>query len=159
NVALFRAANAVLLGMFAALTVGHVGRRLFGRPWVAVLLVVLAATAIPLMTVTTVLFAEPLFLALAAAPCLAGASASRPEGRRAPVLAIVAGLFAGLAALTRSIGIAVALGVTIALLTRRRVRDAALAGAAAAVLVAPWSFWVTAHHAETDPALLSNYGT
>ena len=35
NVVLFRAANAVLLGLFAALSAGHVAERVLGRWWAA----------------------------------------------------------------------------------------------------------------------------
>ena len=159
NVVLFRAANAVLLGVFAGLTVGQLGARVLGRPWAGALLVVIAATALPLVTVTTVLFAEPLFLTLAAAACWSAEAACRSDGRRALLVAAAAGLLAGASALTRSIGLALVVGVVVSLLLARRTRAAIVAGVVAVVMLAPWSLWVAAHHHELDGAIASGYGT
>ncbi|MFI5207836.1 MAG: hypothetical protein ACHQX4_07435 [Gemmatimonadales bacterium] len=159
NVALFRAANALLMAVFAALTVGHLADRVLGRRWAAALVVALAATALPLVTVATILFAEPLFLALAAAACWVAEAASRAAGRRGALIAALAGALAGSAALTRSIGIALVLGIVVTLFLARRPRAALIAGAVAAAILAPWSLWVAAHHAELDGAIASGYGT
>jgi hypothetical protein len=70
-----------------------------------------------------------------------------------------AGALAGLAGLTRSIGVAVVLGVVIALLARRRRAAALAAGSAAVLLLAPWAAWTVAHRAGVDPAITANYGT
>src|SRR5262249_11414463 len=140
-------------------TAGHVDERLFARRWVAALLVTLAATAIPLVTVATVLFAEPLFLALAAAALWVGELAARAEGRRALLLAAAAGVLAGLSAIPRSIGVALVIGLVLALLVTRRPRPALAAGLVAVLVMAPWSAFVSAHHAELDPAIAANYGT
>lgn len=159
NVALFRAANAVLMGIFAALTVGHLGARVLGRRWAGAALVVLAATALPLVTVATVLFAEPLFLALAAGACWVAESASRADGRRGALIAVLAGALAGAAALTRSIGLSLVLGIVVTLFLANRRRAALIAGLVAAAILAPWSAWVAAHHRELDGAIASGYGT
>jgi hypothetical protein len=159
NVVLFRAANVVLMAVFAALSAGHIGARVAGRRWAGALLVMLAATAIPLVTVATVLFAEPLFLALAAGACWLAESACGAEGRRGILVAALAGALAGASALTRSIGIAVIAGIVATLLAARRPRAALAAGSVAALLLAPWSIWVAAHHAQLDPAIAANYGT
>jgi hypothetical protein len=118
------------------------------------------ATALPLVTVSTVLFAEPLFLVLVVAACWA-ADAARAAGTRRSAwwLAAAAGLLAGAAALTRSLGIAVILGVTASLLLARRPRAALIAALVAAACLVPWQAWVAAHHADADPILASNYGT
>jgi hypothetical protein len=70
---------------------------------------------------------------------------------------VVAGLLAGAAALTRSIGVAVMAGVVLALVRKPRAAVTAALVAMAALL--PWGLWVAAHRAETDPAIAANYGT
>ncbi|MFI5279859.1 MAG: hypothetical protein ACHQU1_05145 [Gemmatimonadales bacterium] len=159
NVALFRAANVVLMAIFAALTVGHLGERVLGRKWSGAAIVAIAATALPLVTVATVLFAEPLFLALAASALWVAEVATRADGRRGALIALLAGALAGAAALTRSIGIALVLGIVVSLFLAHRPRAAFIAGAVAAAILAPWSFWVAAHHHELDSAIASGYGT
>ena len=157
NVALFKAANAALMGLFAFMLSASLGAKVTGRRWLGALVVAAGATAIPLVATASVLFAEPLFLVLATGACWAAESARHADGKRLVGLVAGAGLLAGAAALTRSIGVAVVAGVVIALW--RRPRAAAAAGAIGLAPLVPWGLWVAAHHAETDPAILSNYGT
>jgi len=160
NVVVFKAANAALMGMFGTLLVLYLRGRIAGRAWVLALLVVGAATALPLVTVATVLFAEPLFLVLLVGACWAGDAARvSAERRRALLLAALAGLLAGAAALARSLGVAVIAGVTLSLLVARRPRAALIAAAAGAACLAPWMLWVAWHRAGVDPAIVGNYGT
>jgi hypothetical protein len=160
NVLLFKAANALLLGLFAALLVAYLHGRLLRATWPVPLLVVAAATAVPLVTVATVLFAEPLFLVLLVAACWAGDAARTAEARRSAwLLAGLAGLLAGAAALTRSLGIVAMLGVPLSLLIVRRPRAALIAAVAGVVCLVPWLLWVARHRADVDPALVANYGT
>jgi len=160
SVAVFKAANAVLMGIFAALLTLYLRGRIGGRAWVPALLVVVAATALPLVTVATVLFAEPLFLVLLVGACWLGdAARTAPERRRAFLLALLAGLLAGAAALARSLGVAVIAGVALSLLLARRPRAALIAVAAGAACVAPWMLWVAQHRAGVDSAIVGNYGT
>ena len=65
NVVLFRAANAAFLGLFAAGFAAHLARRRALSPALSALVVAIGCTAVPLLSVVTVLFAEPLFLVLA----------------------------------------------------------------------------------------------
>jgi hypothetical protein len=163
NVTLLRASNAVLMGVFAALAVGYLAKRLGPPRWVTALVVVAAATAVPLLAVATLLFSEPLFLVLAAGACWAAdaartrAAAGRDRG--ALGLAVAAGLLAGAAALTRSIGVAVIAGVAVSLALSLRPRLAAAAAIPAALVLGPWLVWAAAHHGGVDPATASNYGT
>lgn len=160
NVALFKAANAFLLGLFAALLVLYLRRRLGGRTWAWAALVAASATVLPLVIMGTVLFSEPLFLVLLVAACwVADAARDAPSRRRTFALAVLAGLLAGAAALTRSLGIAVVVAVPLSLLLARRPRAAALAALGAVACLMPWWLWVAHHHAELDPALVANYGT
>ena len=162
NVTLLRMANAVLMGTFAALAVGYLAKRLGPPGWVVALVVVLSATAVPLLAVATVLFSEPLYLVLAAGACWAADAAranESPTDRRALGLALAAGLLAGGAALTRTVGIAVIGGVGLSLILARRYRLAAAALVPAVLILAPWMLWSTGHHADVDTATAANYGT
>jgi hypothetical protein len=157
NVALLRGANAALMGVFAFVTTAALGERVLRRSWLGALVVALASTAIPLAATATVLFAEPLFLALAALACWQADVARGREGAAGLGLALAAGLVAGLATLTRSIGVAVIAGVVLAL--RKRPALSLSAGLAAAATLLPWLLWVRAHRSGVDPLLASNYGT
>jgi hypothetical protein len=163
NVALLRGANAVLMGVFAALAVAYLTPRLRLNRWITAAVVLASCTAIPLVAVTTVLFAEPLFLVLTAAALwtadAALALANDSDRRRSLRLAIAAGVLAGGAAMTRSIGVAVIAGVAIPLLRGRHWRLAAAAGTPAVLLLLPWVLWTGAHHGDLDPLLVSGYGT
>jgi hypothetical protein len=160
SVALFRAANALLLGLFAALLVLYLGRRLAWPPWRLALVAVAATTALPLVVVATVLFAEPLFLVLFVAACWIGeAAGNAADGRSAWGLAALAGLLAGASALTRSLGVVAVVAVPLTLLLARRPRAAGIAVAAGALWLVPWLVWVARHRADVDPALVAGYGT
>jgi hypothetical protein len=160
NVVLLRGANAVLMGGFTALSVLYLGRRLALRPVVLALLLAAAATAIPVVAVATVLFSEPLFLVLAAGACWAAdAAGDGASGRRRDAAALLAGVLAALAALTRSIGIAVVAGVVVPLLLARRWRAAVAAAVPPALALGAWAAWVATHRAGIDPAIAANYGT
>lgn len=159
NVSLFRTANAVLMGIGSALLVMHLAPRLALPKWLTALAVVLAATAIPMVAVATVLFSEPLFIVLAAAAVWAADAALTAEGRRGLVLAILTGLLAGLAALTRTIGITVIGGVVLSLALARRNRQTVAAAVTAIIPLIPWLMFSSLHHGEVDPLTASNYGT
>ncbi len=159
NEPLLRGANAVLMGVAAALITAHLLPRLGTPRWLTALAVVLAATAVPMVAVATVLFSEPLFLVFVAGACWAADAARERGGRRALGLALLAGLLAGAAALTRSIGVTVIGGVVLSLAVARRPREAVAAAIPAALLLLPWQFWSRAHHGAVDPLIASNYGT
>ncbi len=159
NVVLFRAANAVLLGLFAGGLAGLLVRRRALPPAAAALVVLVGATAVPLLSVVTVLFAEPLFLVLAVGAWWLADEAAAAQGRRALLLAAAAGACAGLAGLTRSIGVAVAAGVVAALFLGRRRREALAAAAVAALSLAPWAVWTAVHRSEVETVLAAGYGT
>ncbi len=160
NVPLFKAANAALLALFAGLLVLYLRRSLGGRTWTWAALVAASATVLPLVIVGTVLFSEPLFLVLLVTACWVGDLAREAESRRRTyLLAILAAVLAGAAALTRSIGITAVVAIPLSLALARRPRAAALAAATGIACVAPWSLWVARHHPGLDPALVANYGT
>lgn len=164
NLFLLRSMNAVLMGLFAGLAVAYAAPRLPVRRGITALVVALACTAIPVVAVATVLFAEPLFLVITAAACWCADSAGlwqrdEPGHRGAVLMAAGAGCLAGAAALTRSIGIAVIAGVVLAFWQLRQRRLAVAAAAPALLLQVPWWLWTRAHAGETDPLTAANYGT
>ncbi len=154
--------NLVLAATTAGLVAAHAVRiRLLGADapgWLAPLCVLGAAVAIPVLTVQSVLFAEPLFGLLFAA-AIAGADHA-PERRRPVVAAAAAGTLAALALLTRSIGLAFGAGLPVFLLVaRRRPWTEALAAAVPIVAAAAaWGLWIATHSGAIDPALAINYG-
>jgi hypothetical protein len=155
DVPLLKAANAVLMGTFAAVTALHAGSRAIGKAWAGAGVTAAACLAVPLVAVATVLFAEPLFLVLAALALWCADASREGQGRAAVRMAVAAGALAALAALTRTIGVAVIAGVVLAL----RRRNALAAALPAVALLAPWLWWVAAQRGALDGALASNYGT
>lgn len=153
NVALFALFDAAALGAAAWIVAAH-ARRLDLPAWLSLTALGLGFTAFPLLTIVGLRFSEPLFLVIAAG-AVAIADRQVPSTKHAAV----AGLLAGLATLTRSIGVAVVAGVVIAFLVRRERRLAATAAVAAAAAVLPWVLWVASQGHVADPALAPNYGT
>lgn len=156
NVALFKLANACLMGV-AAGGIVHLANRRLGLPRGAAALAGLAAAlTIPVLATATVLFSEPLFLALLV-PTLLVADRAAEEGRMRD--AVAAGALCGLLALVRSLGLAALIAAVLVLLVRRRpTRAAALAGVAL-LLIVPWQLWSAAHAATVPAALQGSYGT
>ncbi len=101
----------------------------------ALLLVALTAASPTVVFVSTNLLSEPLFALLVTAALLA------LLGERA----LLAGLLAGLATLTRSAGLPLIAACIFTLAVRQRFRSALLFTAAAMLPVAPWLGWSLAH--------------
>lgn len=153
--------------LFAALAAGlvawHATRHELlgsGTPrWLAGAIVAASAIALPMLTTLCVLFSEPLFSVLLV---LAVLLADRPPPRWSRSAgALLAGLAAALALLTRSIGVAAGAGITLYLLLVRGAdwRRAVLASAPVLVAAAGWGGWVLRHRAGIDPAMGTNYGS
>ena len=155
--------NVLIAGLTAALIAWHAARTELlgaGAPrWLAPAVVAAAALAIPCLTLQTALYAEPLFgLLLAVAVVLADAPPATWSPARG---AMLAGLAAALALLTRSIGIAAGAGVVLFLLVGRKVtlRQAALAAFPVALATAVWGWWTAVHARGIDPGMAINYGS
>jgi hypothetical protein len=158
NLALLRAANPVLLGLFAGGFAGYLTWRRVLPAVAASVAAAVLATAVPVLAQTTVLLADPLVLVLMlGAWALADASAGAEPGRRASGLAAGAGVVAGLAALTRASGAGSLVAVVLVLAVRRRRREALLAAACSGLVLLPWLTW-SALHREMDPLLAAAYG-
>lgn len=154
-------ANVVLFQLFDAATLGAcawlIARGTNRWPLPAAgrhAAMLLGFLAFPLLTAIGVRFSEPLFLLLLLS---AVAVVDRPSvSVRAAALA---GVFAGLALLTRSIGVSVIGGIVIALWVRGERRAALVSLAVALTVAAPWFAWVARHAHEVDPRMAANYGT
>lgn len=149
--------NALLGAGAAGLIAWHATRiDLLGLPerprrWVPAALVFGAAVAIPVLATQTVLFAEPLFAVLLAVAVLA------TDQQKSPWIVGAAGV---LALLTRSIGIAIVVGVVCFLLVRRPPLRALVRIVVPPLVAAiAWGIWVAAHRSRIDPELALGYGT
>jgi len=150
--------NLLLAAAAAGLVAWHAARTQIlgeGLPrWLAPAIVGAAAISIPVLATQAVLFSEPLFAALLAAAIIAA--------DRDPPRPLVAGTFAALALLTRSIAIAAGAGIVVHWLFVRRLppRPRVAVGVAGPVLAAAlgWGLWVLTHGRDIDPALALNYG-
>ncbi len=147
----------------AGLIAWHATRRnLLGEQaprWLAAVVVGAAAVAIPVLAVQSVLFAEPLFgTLLALAVILADEPPVAGPGRQT---ALLAGLAAALALLTRAIGVASGAGVALYLIAVRRapVKRALVALAPVALAAVGWGAWILDHRSGIDPAIAVNYGS
>jgi hypothetical protein len=153
NVALFQVFDSAALAIAAWLVAAQAQRlRLPGV--IQYVFVPAAFLAFPLLAIVGVRFSEPFFLALSVTAVVL---ADREDGSAKH--AIMAGIVAGLAALTRSIGVAVIGGVAAGLWIRRGPRHSVLAFAASGLIVAPWFAWVSAHAHQVDPRIAANYGS
>jgi hypothetical protein len=96
------------------------------------------------------LMAETLFAALLSGSLLI-LTMARDAAPRAWRLCALAGLLAGASLLTRTAGVAVVVAAFAWLVARRRWKDAAAFGAAAATLMLPWVWWVATQTQAADP--------
>ncbi len=153
NVVLFELFDAAALGVSAWVVARHAVRTGFA-PALRYSALLLGTIAFPILTLVGVRFSEPLFLALFAAAIAVGDR--EHVGRRG---ALGAGVLAGLAALTRSIGLAAVAGVSVALWLRGRRGAAAVACSSGLLIALPWVLWTARHAGAVDPLLVANYGT
>ncbi len=153
NVALFQLFDSAALAVAAGLIAKH-ARRWNVPPLVPYVSLPLAFVAFPLLTIVGVRFSEPLFLALVAG-ALVLADREEVSGARGAA----AGLLAGLAALTRSIGIAAVASIPVALWLGGNRKPAVSALIGSVALLGPWVIWLFLHGDAVDSRIASNYGT
>src|SRR3989454_8585514 len=154
----------IVLGAVGAGLIGWYATRVEllgpGAPaWVPAAIVAAAAVALPTLTSLCVLFSEPLFSVLLAVAVIL---ADRPPLQwSAGKGALLAGVAAALALLTRSIGVAAGVGIVLFLLVVRRApwQRAALAGTPVFVAALGWGLWGARHRGGIDPGRATNYGS
>jgi hypothetical protein len=157
NVPVFLFANTIFLALAAWGVYAHARRRLAWPVWLAAAGAIAGCLSLPLLTLTSAVMSEVLFVALLLPLLL---SAERlVEDEPTPRSAFALGVAAGALALVRTHALAAVAAVMIVLLVRRR-RAAALwclAGALAALI--PWQLWITLHDAAIPAALQGSYGS
>jgi hypothetical protein len=153
NVALFELFDSAALGVAAWVLARH-ATRVPLSPALRYPALFAGIVAFPILTLVGVRFSEPLFLAL-----VGGALVIADRERARVASGLAAGTLAGLATLTRSIGIAAVVGVSVALWMRGRKAAAVVAGAAGVLIAMPWALWTMRHAPAIDPLLAANYGT
>ena len=184
NVLLFLFANAILLALGARGVYEHARRLLAWPLWLAAAGALVATLSLPLLTLTSAVMSEVLFVALlfpllawgervvdrgSAAP--RGAFLSGPSNRsQIPSLLLRAfgspnaapfllGLAAGALALVRTHAVAAAAAIVLVLLLRRRWRAAISCALGALVPLLPWQIWVALHDEAIPAALRGSYGS
>ncbi len=153
NLTLFSLFDSAALGVAAFLIARH-GRRLGLSDIFTAVALLAGFAAFPLLAMVGVRFSEPMFLALFAGAFLV-ADSGEPSGRRA----LASGLLAGLAALTRSLGVAAIIGISLGYLYRNARKPALISLSVGLLILVPWAMWVSSNAGGLDPRLTSVYGT
>lgn len=155
NVVLFKFANAVLLGIAAALFY-RIGRKMLALPPLIAGIAVLAFTVCrPVLLLSAMVLSEPLFLVFLGLTLLAmhraGDTGQTSHTATAAVLAVALTLI-------RSIGIAVLPPFMLLLIARRQWRQALIALVVAMAGILPWQLWVSASAHDLPSMLTGKYG-
>jgi hypothetical protein len=156
NLAAFELANALFMAI-AAVGVYHFVRSRFGFSDMGSAILSLVTTlGIPTLTLSVLVMSEPLFLALLIPILLYAERSIESEQPRIRSLFVLA-LLGGLATLVRTHGIALLGAIGIALMLRRRFRDAALFACVAIATLLPWQLWVSTHAGFVPATMRGNY--
>ena len=155
NVILFKLVNALFMAIAAAGTFTLARRRLAMSAAGAAALTFAGTLAIPMLTLSTIVMSEALFLALLVPALVLSERVcdAKPKLRHMVMLAVLAGV----ATLVRTHGIALVGAIVIVLAVRRRRREAAIVGSVALAMLAPWQLWVSIHSSSVPVALRGMY--
>lgn len=157
NIAVFLAANALLVGAAAVGACRFLRHRLGWRDDAAALVAVLGTVATPVLALAGALLSESLFLALLW-PALLLADRSADDQATA-MDALAAGAATGLLMLVRTHAVALLAAVLVVHLVRRRMLLAASALGAAVLVVLPWQVWTLVATPTVAPPLAGAYGS
>lgn len=150
NVALLKSIPLVCALLWFGLTWNMLRR--MGAPRLPALWMVLLTAASPLtIFLSTNLMSEPLFALLCTGSLLA---ATAVEDGASVWLALVSGALAGLALLTRSIGISILLAPALAFILQKRMGAALRFGVAGGSIGGLWPLWTRLHQTAADPTQL-----
>jgi hypothetical protein len=156
NVVLFKFANALLVGLAAALTWWWARRYAQLGPLGAGASALLFTACAPVVLLSVMVLSEPLFMAGVVAALMAGERAARSGSIRD---AIVAGVAGASLAMVRTLGVLVVPATVGALLLRRQWRPAFVVGVVATIGLLPWQLWVGAHADEVPAVFNGKYGS
>jgi hypothetical protein len=156
NVIGFKLANALFMAIAAAFAFRLATTRLAMREIPAAVLTLSATLAVPMLTLSTIIMSESLFLALLMLTLVVAegvVTELRPRGHDLVLL----GVLAAAATLVRTHGIALIGAIALVVSLRKNFRGAAIFGAVAVVLLLPWQLWVGAHSSVVPLPMRGNY--
>jgi hypothetical protein len=156
NVVLFKLANALLMAVVAGSVFVFARKRLDMSDIAAAALTFAATLGIPMLTLSTIVMSEPLFLALLI-PALLFAKRVVEDERSSVRQIVLLALLAAAATLVRTHGIALIAAIALVLCLRRRFTNAATFGVVALLPLVPWQIWVSAHSGALPQAMRGNY--
>lgn len=150
-----KVASGVYLGLAAGLfLLLLLRRRLLVEP-VAIVVALVAFASGSMMLISNGVLSEPLFLAILFATLLI----DDVEAGLTPARLVAIGLLAGLAALTRTVGIALVAAVVIGVAVRGGWRKTLVSLAASLALLGPWALFTFSHAGQVPDVLLPRYGS
>lgn len=158
NVLWFKAANALFLAAIAAVACIFARRQLGLAPGAAFVAVVAGTATTPALYLSSMVLSECMFLALLL-PLLLWSERATATERTDCRVAMALGASAGALFLVRSQGVALVGAIVLAYVLRRRWKPALAAFAAAAVVAAPWLFWVHVHDPAIPLLMRGDYGS
>ena len=156
NVVLFKLANAVLMAIVAAGVFVFARKRLGLSDIAAAALTFAATLGIPMLTLSTIVMSEPLFLALLM-PALLLAERIIEDERSSVRDVVMLAVIAVAATLVRTHGIALIAAAGIVLCLRRRFAHAAIFAGVTLLPLIPWQIWVSGHSGVLPQAMRGNY--
>lgn len=167
NVLAFKALNAILVAIAAGGVVVFAERRLGMGLSAACALALAGCIGVPMLTLSTLVLSEPLFLALLVPVLILAEQVTAETGtepRRLGKL-IVLGAAAGALTLVRTHGVALIVAIAVVLVVRNpggrairpRAREAVVFVACALVILLPWQLWVAGHQGIVPEALRGSY--
>lgn len=153
NLTLFQLVDSLAFAASATIIARQVAK--WGIPsWGKVVALTASFVSFPLLAIVSVRFSEPLFLLLLVCAISLADSEEVTLGH-----AVGAGVFAGLAALTRSLGMAAVIGIGISFMLRREHRLAVVSGLTGLAMTIPWVLWLQEHSGAIDSRLATVYGS
>jgi hypothetical protein len=156
NVIAFKFANALFMAV-AAMGVYAFTKARFGMTEIGAAIFALVSTlGIPTLTLSALVMSEPLFLALLMPILLLAERLGDSEDGRMRDVVLLA-LLVGAATLVRTHGIALTGAIGLALVARRRLREAVVFGAISVAMLLPWQLWVSAHAGVVPMTMRGNY--
>lgn len=155
NVVLFKLANALFMTVAAAATFSLSRTRLELSDAAAAALTLGATLGIPMLTLSTIVMSEALFLAFLMPTLLVAERLCDEKGRLADVFALAC--LAALATLVRTHGVALIAAIMLVLVLRRRYREAALVTGVVFAILGPWQLATSIYSSGLPSAMRGNY--
>lgn len=155
NVVLFKLANALLMAIAAA-AMFVLARTRLGISDVAAAFLTFAATlGIPMLTLSTIVMSEPLFLAMLLPTLLVAERVTDHRSKITELLLLA--LVVAAATLVRTHGMALVAAIVVVLCMRRQFAHAAIFAGVTLALLMPWQLWTAMHSGVLPLAMRGNY--